>query len=699
MVSEKAKIQREQQNRFLSHIDDVYSSLSPYRNFLDLDDIKTLCENFKKKTEDFYSSNRKFNIAVIGQVKAGKSSFLNTLLFKGASLLPYALTPKTSTLTMIEYSEESCICVEFYDVYEWAELKKNARISIDTPQVHAAREILQMSQQSKISVDKCFEMQRQEIKVTNLSEINLLLEDYVGESGDYTPFVKSLTLKVALDEIKDITIVDTPGLNDPVSSRRIKTQEFIERCDAAFYLSRASYFMDSNDIALISSQLPQKGVKKLILIASQYDNALLDVMSGGESLADAELHLNEILTNRAKECIKQIAENLIKNGCSQEVVDVVKNCSTPYFISSVVQNMALTPKSQYSELCKHVYFQLFKKTRVSKAKLNDISGFNVVREVFLHMVEQKENLLKEKELSFALVANSELKHILNEKRADMQENVELFKGGELKSCKDDIIKLNEKIKGIKQVINEIFNDCYADLEQNSFDNASRLFESRALIKPDVKKGIEVVNVGISVSDRVWWNPFSWNKTHKEYVTRQRIYEYAQIKDFVEEIQFIEQGADELYRALCDELMAAVDLKERLLKELLPFANSNAININTILEKTIRKLTIPPLQVDFEAYENQLLQKYDETILDKEKAHEMIKESERTVEKLIDEITCRILANLRTFASSTKNANSHLCELILTKQYEQQKELAEFYDKNLKRLSKQQEAIEIISHYV
>ena len=45
-------------------------------------------------------------IGIVGQVKAGKSSFINALLFDGNDILPKASTPMTAALTVIKYSEK-----------------------------------------------------------------------------------------------------------------------------------------------------------------------------------------------------------------------------------------------------------------------------------------------------------------------------------------------------------------------------------------------------------------------------------------------------------------------------------------------------------------------------------------------------------------------------------------------------------------
>ena len=122
----------------------VIERLSSKATKSDMAVLDKLIENFKIKTEDFYRENRKLNIGVVGQVKAGKSSFLNTLLFNGEEILPKASTPKTATLTKMEYSEHNIIQVEYYSVEEWEVLEDNALVDLDDEVYTSAREIVGM---------------------------------------------------------------------------------------------------------------------------------------------------------------------------------------------------------------------------------------------------------------------------------------------------------------------------------------------------------------------------------------------------------------------------------------------------------------------------------------------------------------------------------------------------------------------------
>ena len=129
---------------FINDVETIITNISVQAKEDDIAGLKKLISNFKTKTEDFYRENRKLNIGVVGQVKAGKSSFLNTLLFNGLEILPKASTPKTATLTKMEYSDENIIQIEYYSPEEWEVLEENALIDLEDEIYTSAREIVEM---------------------------------------------------------------------------------------------------------------------------------------------------------------------------------------------------------------------------------------------------------------------------------------------------------------------------------------------------------------------------------------------------------------------------------------------------------------------------------------------------------------------------------------------------------------------------
>lgn len=110
-------------------INNIYSKYEPYTRVIDekiLGDISLLRDTFETDIENAKQENRVLRIGIVGQIKRGKSSFLNSLLFDGKSVLPKAATPMTAALTKISYSEQPSATVEFYSKKEWAKVLEQA---------------------------------------------------------------------------------------------------------------------------------------------------------------------------------------------------------------------------------------------------------------------------------------------------------------------------------------------------------------------------------------------------------------------------------------------------------------------------------------------------------------------------------------------------------------------------------------------
>ena len=71
---------------------DIVSMALEDNNVPSVEDIRKDYENKTKK-------DRLLRIGIVGAVKAGKSSLLNSLFFKGQDILPKAATPMTAALT------------------------------------------------------------------------------------------------------------------------------------------------------------------------------------------------------------------------------------------------------------------------------------------------------------------------------------------------------------------------------------------------------------------------------------------------------------------------------------------------------------------------------------------------------------------------------------------------------------------------
>ena len=178
---------------FITGVDKIIDNLSGHAEERDIKGLKKLADNFKLKTEDFYRENRKLNIGVVGQVKAGKSSFLNTLLFNGQEILPKASTPKTATLTKMEYSDRNIIQIEYYSPEEWEILEENAAVDLDDEIYTSAREIVDMVRRNGVEPLSYLTKGSDQIEFRSYNDLIVSLNDYVGDRVLMIPLRQELS--------------------------------------------------------------------------------------------------------------------------------------------------------------------------------------------------------------------------------------------------------------------------------------------------------------------------------------------------------------------------------------------------------------------------------------------------------------------------------------------------------------------------
>ena len=87
-----------------------------------------LVGELKKVLNEKIEQERDLKIGILGRVKAGKSSLLNALVFKGQNVLPKAATPMTAALTVLEYGDRFEASIEYYSQDEIETIKSKHAI-------------------------------------------------------------------------------------------------------------------------------------------------------------------------------------------------------------------------------------------------------------------------------------------------------------------------------------------------------------------------------------------------------------------------------------------------------------------------------------------------------------------------------------------------------------------------------------------
>lgn len=272
-------------------------------------------ENLDKAFSQLVEENRLLQIGVVGRVKAGKSSLLNALIFDGHAILPRAATPMTAALTTLTHGDTFGAEVQFYSAADRENIEQNAlryeqrfreeksrayeTLSqrrqrsgrhVEDEQFHAdvektARRALQGEHSLAAAHEQWQSIRNSNVDFKSLDSLGRLqatdaqsladkLLDYVGVGGNYMPLTKSVDIFLPLDSLRNVRIIDTPGLNDPVQSREERTTALLKNCDVVFIVSPAGQFLSEQDIEMMSRITQKEGVQELVLIASQVDNQL-----------------------------------------------------------------------------------------------------------------------------------------------------------------------------------------------------------------------------------------------------------------------------------------------------------------------------------------------------------------------------------------------------------------------------------------
>lgn len=221
------------------------------------------------KAEIKRAEEQKLTIGVIGQMKAGKSTFLNSFIF-GDTILPAATSPMTASLSYITYGPEKKLVAEFYTPDEWVELRNTAQLPIEEGQESTAQgSKIKAAQELVAKAGKISQLDSLLGKTKEDSFSNLI--DYVGADGKYIAITKAVTLYYPLEYLKGVEIVDTPGFNDPIVSREERTRQFLKQADVSLLLLYAGRAFDASDRDILFKDVRNCGIGKILVGINKYD--------------------------------------------------------------------------------------------------------------------------------------------------------------------------------------------------------------------------------------------------------------------------------------------------------------------------------------------------------------------------------------------------------------------------------------------
>jgi len=214
-------------------------------------------------------------IAVVGQVKAGKSSFVNALVQR-PGLLPTDVNPWTTAITHLHFGRADApanVAAEFtfFNPNEWEQLVHGGghireltqrlvpgfEVELLKKHVDAMRrrseERLGSSLHELLGKKHVFPSISSEVLERYVcSGVAGLLAESAEQKGLYADIVKSADIYFTSNDFGfPVTIIDTPGTNDPFLVRDEITRRALETADIYIVMLTARQALSSADVALL----------------------------------------------------------------------------------------------------------------------------------------------------------------------------------------------------------------------------------------------------------------------------------------------------------------------------------------------------------------------------------------------------------------------------------------------------------------
>jgi|GEM_PF-377109 len=244
--------------------------------------------------------NSKFSIGITGVMNAGKSTMLNAMLKK--DILGTSVIPETANLSIIKYSKEEFAKVFFWRSSEWAKIKESGSLDENIKEFVSDTEEVFGESLNEYITDK-----------------GVAKEIPLHELGNYTSaklsemkcnLVKSVELYSDLEFVEGgVEIVDTPGIDDPVTQREDITKEYLSKCDVMLHLMNANQSATEKDIDFIIDAILYQNISRLLVVITR-----IDTVSEGE--------LSEVI-KYTKESIKNQLSKINKDGAIDSILEKI----------------------------------------------------------------------------------------------------------------------------------------------------------------------------------------------------------------------------------------------------------------------------------------------------------------------------------------------------------------------------------------
>ena len=286
-----------------------------------------LARHIKELTDSMVALSGR--IAVVGQVKAGKSSFINALIQRG-DLLPTHVNPWTAVATRLHFGTPGKPVTgsdfTFFTAEEWEALGRKAG-----EQAGLEAGFTEMKQRAEIRLGEQFHHLLGKAHFYQTVQPGIL-QNYlcagppVGEvsreikPGRYADITKTANVYFPLPPMAvPAVVIDTPGTNDPTHLRHRITREIIEGADIYIVVITARQALASSDVTLLEL-LRELEKRRIVVFINRIDEL-------NERAADAELVLTHVRDQLAR-VFPDVAIPVIAGSAKWAALSAVEDLET-----------------------------------------------------------------------------------------------------------------------------------------------------------------------------------------------------------------------------------------------------------------------------------------------------------------------------------------------------------------------------------
>jgi len=649
----------------MKKLEALTETLTPFAAILDgeqLIGLQTLLSGLKTSLAATQDSGRNLRIAVVGQMKAGKSSFLNAAFF-GRDLLPKADTPMTAALTKIVYAPEPFAEVEFYSQQDWDRFKQlaseypanyaeaEARLTEATPfgfgakprvpskalvdgqisvEIMSAVELIERAQNNALDVPSYLGKIKTIKDVKDTAALTRALHEYVGSGGRFASITKMSVLHINDPRLGGLEIIDTPGFNDPVVSRGNVTRRYLGQCDVIFLLSSISQFIGATEMNVIIGQFPEAGINEqaIFLIGTQRDAALRqdpNIAKTAAKLAEkyppekrAGIKVSAMIQLLDKQmgehARKTLDDQINKQGLDAKTKSILTaiNQTPPRFISAWssltadnFSSLSVDDQGQLNSLCRDTGYDF------DPESLHVLSNIPALRDEVLKQRERKAQLIAGKAQELREGALHGAKVRLKDMRESLTKRSEQILSNNIADLERNEKETVKRLTGGRKLLESVFDEQLTQTSQQ-FALLKTEVRAQALKYSRVEAVRDPKTEAYEVSTSSWYNPFSWGNTETRY--RDIVTVYASVQDAIEQV---ENFALQSTKTLQKSIMECVDLKafrKNVAQAATAMFNTedasyDGVMMLTEVNKSLRKITIPEVNFGDKDYSQNIIKAF------------------------------------------------------------------------------------------